>query len=198
MLFLIAMVGIYVEISHPGLILPGVAGSLALLLFLFGAGSLAPNWAGLALMGLALVLLILDVRLPTHGVLTIGAVISLITGALLFFNSNSGGPYQQPGVNPWIVVIMSMLLGCLGFYVVFMVVRTRRARVTTGAEGMIGETVTSLTALMPEGRVSYSGEDWAAVLEGSATGVDEGSELRIVSVDGLTLHVEQAHLRLDR
>jgi membrane-bound serine protease (ClpP class) len=192
LLFIVAIIGLYVEISHPGLILPGVMGSISLLLFLFGAGSLAPNWAGLALMTLALVLLVLDVRLPTHGVLTIGAMISLITGALLFFNSGSGGPYQGAQVNPLVIIAMSILVGGLGFYVVTMVLRTRRARVSTGVEGMIGAPVTALTPLLPEGRVNYGGEDWSAVLDPPALSVDTGSELRIVAVDGLLLHVQLA------
>lgn len=188
MLFIVAVIGIFIEISHPGAILPGVAGGIALVLFLLGSGSLAPNWAGLALMMLALVLLIVDVRVPTHGVLTVGAVISLIFGTLLFFNS--GGPYQGAQVNPAIVYIMSGLVGCLGFYVVTMIVRTRRRRVTTGPEGMIGAKVVALTALLPEGRVSYGGEDWAAVIDPPTVAADPGSELRIVSLEGLLLHVQ--------
>src|SRR6266581_1708195 len=97
LLFIVAMIGIYLEISHPGVILPGVTGGIALVLFLLAVGSLSLNWAGLALMVLAFVLLVLDLRLPTHGVLTVGAIISLIFGALLFFNS--GGPYSGPQVN---------------------------------------------------------------------------------------------------
>lgn len=190
LLFIVAMIGIYVEISHPGMILPGVLGSIALLLFLFGVGTLSPNWAGLALMALAFVLLIMDVRLPTHGVLTIGAVISLVVGALLFFNS--GGPYQGARVNPLVVYVMGVLIGGLGFYVVTMVVRTRRARVTTGTEGMLGAKVIALTPLLPEGRVSYGGENWSAVLDPPVLTVDTGSELRVVSVDGLRLHVQLA------
>ncbi len=190
LLFIVAVIGIYVESSHPGMILPGVLGSISLLLFLFGIGTLSPNWAGLALMALAFVLLILDVRLTTHGVLTVGAVISLVVGALLFFNS--GGPYQGAQVNPLVVYAMGALIGCLGFYVLTMVIRTRRARVSTGIEGMLGTPVTAITPLLPEGRVSYGGEDWQAVLDPPALSVDAGSELRIVSVDGLRLHVQLA------
>lgn len=188
LLFIIAIIGIYVEISHPGLILPGVAGSISLLLFLFGAGSLSPNWAGLALMGLALVLLILDIRLTTHGVLTIGAVISLVVGSLLFFNS--GGPYNGAQVNPVVVYVMSGLIGCLGLYVVMVVIRTRRTPVNNGTEGMIGAKVTAITPLAPEGRVSFGGENWSAVLEPPTMSVDVGSELRIIAVEGLRLHVQ--------
>src|SRR5207247_3436896 len=109
LLFLIAMIRIYLGISHPGILLPGVAGGIAFVLFLFGVGSLSPNWAGFALMVLAFVLLVMDLRLPAHGVLTVGAIISLVFGALLFFNS--GGPYDGPMVNPVVVYCMAAVVG---------------------------------------------------------------------------------------
>lgn len=187
LLFIVAMIGIFLEISHPGAILPGVTGAIALILFLFGAGSLAPNWAGLALMALSLVLLILDVRLPTHGVLTLGAVIALITGSLLFFNGST--TYGGPQISPWIIYGMAAVIGAIGFTLVTIIVRTQHNRVTTGVEGMIGATATALTPLLPEGRVSYGGEDWAAILDGPATSVDQGSQVHILAVEGLRLHV---------
>jgi membrane-bound serine protease (ClpP class) len=138
------------------------------------------------LMALAFVMLVLDVRVPTHGVLTLGAVVSLVIGALIFFNS--GGPYQGPQVNPLVVYAMAGLLGILGLTIVTFIVRTRKRPVNTGIEGMIGATAIALTPLLPEGRVSFGGEDWAAVLDAPAT-VDPGSEVRIVAVEGLCLHV---------
>jgi len=194
LLFIVAMVGIFVEISHPGAILPGVTGAIALILFLFAAGSISPNWAGLALMVLAFILLILDLKLTTHGVLTVGAVVSLIFGALLFFNS--GGPYQGPQVNTALVFSTAAVVGLLGFYIVTMVIRTRRKPVNTGREGMIGANAIALTPLAPEGRVDYGGEDWAAVLDDPEMSVDPGSEVRIVSVEGLHLRVAPAFNRL--
>lgn len=185
LLFIVAMIGIYLEISHPGAILPGVVGSIALLLFLFTIGSLTLNWVGLALMVLAFVLLVLDLRLPTHGVLTIGAVASLIFGALLFFNS--GGPQ----VNPLVVYSMAGLIGLISFLLITVIVRVQRQPVTTGIEAMFGAKAIALTPLLPEGegRVNYAGENWAAVLDGPATSVDAGSEVQIVDVEGLLLHV---------
>ena len=194
LLFVVAMFGIYLEISHPGVILPGVAGSIALVLFLFAIGSISPNWAGLALMVLAFVLLVFDVKLPTHGVLTLGAMVSLIFGALIFFNS--GGPYSGPQVNPIVVYTMAGLMGLIGFTLVTIIVRAQRQRVTTGVEGMIGAKATAITPLIPEGRVSYAGENWAAVLVPPATSVDAGSEVQIVAVEGLRLHVQPIVTRL--
>lgn len=189
LLFIVAMLGIYLEISHPGVILPGVAGAIALILFLFAVGSLAPNWAGLALMVLAFVLLVLDVRLPTHGVLTVGAVISLAAGAIIFFNSGSS-PYDGERINVVLVYVISALVGLLGLTLVFFIVRAQNLRVNTGTEGMVGATVTALTPLLPDGRVRYGGEDWAAVLDLPSISADAGSVLQITAVEGLCLHVQ--------
>ena len=194
LLFIVALIGIFVEISHPGAIIPGVIGSVALILFLFGSWFLSPNWAGLALMALAFVLLILDVKLPAHGILTLGAVIALITGAFLFFNS--GRPSQGPQLNPILVFAMGGLVGIVGLYVVTLIVRTRRRSVKTGTDNMIGATVIASTPLQPVGRVNYKGEDWTAVLDDPSTSVDPGTEVRIVAVEGLLVHVQPVVVRL--
>jgi len=188
LLFIVALIGIFVEISHPGAIIPGVVGSIALILFLFGAWFLSPNWAGLALMALTFVLLILDVKLPAHGILTLGAVISLISGAFLFFNS--GRPSQGPQLNPILVFAMGGLVGLVGLYVVTLIVRTQRRSVKTGTDSMIGATVIASTPLQPTGRVDYKGENWTAVLDDPSTSVDPGTEMRIVAVEGLLVHVQ--------
>ena len=187
LLFIVAMIGLYLEFSHPGAIVPGIAGGIAMVLFLFGVGSLSPNWAGLALMVLAFVLLVLDLRLPAHGILTIGAIISLIFGSLLFFNS--GGPYDGPQVNPIVVYCMAGVIALISFALIALVVRARRQPVTTGAEGMIGAKAEALTQLLPGGRVRYAGEVWSAVLDDPAASVDPGSEVQIVAIEGLCLHV---------
>ena len=194
LLFIVALIGIFVEVSHPGAIIPGVIGSIAFILFLFGSWFLAPNWAGLALMALAFVLLILDVKLPAHGILTLGAVISLITGAFLFFNSSR--PSQGPQLNPILVFAMGGLVGIVGLYVVTLIVQTRRRSVKTGTDNMIGATVIASTPLQPVGRVNYKGEDWTAVLDDPSTSVDPGTEVRIVAVEGLLVHVQPVVVRL--
>jgi membrane-bound serine protease (ClpP class) len=187
LLFVVAMMGIYLEIAHPGAILPGVVGAISLLLFLFAAGSLSPNWAGFALMLLSFVLLVLDIQLLTHGALTVGAVISLIIGTLLFFNS--GGPYDGAQINPLVVYGVGGLIGLFGLVVVTFAVRAQRHRMKTGAEGMIGSRVVAITPLVPEGRVRYYGEDWAAILDPPATTADVGTVHQVRAVEGLRLHV---------
>jgi membrane-bound serine protease (ClpP class) len=193
LLFVVALVGIFLEIAHPGAIVPGTVGGISLILFLFAAGSLMPNWAGLGLMVLAFVLLVLDLRLPTHGVLTVGAIISLIFGSLIFFNS--GGPYNGPQLNPFVLYVISGLIGVMSFSLITVIVRTQRHALPSGVTSMIGAKAIALTPLLPEGRVNYGGENWAAVLDSTSQSVDAGTEVQIVSVEGLRLHVQPLYTR---
>jgi len=188
LLFIVALIGIFVEASHPGAIIPGIVGSIALILFLVGAWFYSPNWAGLVFMALAFVLLILDVKLPAHGILTLVAVISLIAGSFLFFNS--GQPSSGPQLNPILVFAMGGLVGLVGLYIVTLLVRIQRRSVKTGTDSMVGATVIASTPLQPVGRVNYKGEDWTAVLDDPSTSVDPGTEVRIVAVEGLLVHVQ--------
>jgi membrane-bound serine protease (ClpP class) len=184
-LFVIAAVCIYLEISHPGAIVPGTVGGIALVLFLLGAGSLAPNWAGLALMLLAIVLLAIDVRVPTHGVLTVGALVSLVVGTLLFFNS---GPPDQ-AISPLLVIGVAAGVGIIALIVLRFAVATRRLRVDTGGDRLLGQLAVAITPLAPNGRVRILGEDWSAVLADPTESVEIGGKVRIVGVEGLRLRV---------
>ena len=186
LLFVVAAVSIYLEISHPGAIVPGTVGAIALLLFLFAAGSLSPNWTGLALMLLAIVLLAIDVRVPTHGVLTAGALISLVVGSLIFFNS---GPADLR-INPFLVIGVAAGVGVIAAIVIRYAIVSQRAKVDTGREGLIGQVATVTDSLAPEGHVRVRGELWSAVLEDPSAGpVPAGSQVRVVAVEGLRLRV---------
>ena len=188
MLFIVALIGIFVEASHPGAIIPGIVGSIALILFLIGAWFYSPNWAGLVFMALAFVLLILDVKLPAHGILTLAAVVSLIAGSFLFFSD--GQPSKGSQLNPILVFVMGGLVGLVGLYIVTLIVRIRRQSVKSGTDSMIGATVIASTPLQPTGRVGYKGENWTAVLDDPSTSVDQGTEVQIVAVEGLLVHVQ--------
>jgi membrane-bound ClpP family serine protease len=194
LLFIVALIGLYLEISHPGTIVPGVAGAIALVLFLLGAGALSPNWGGFTLMALAFVLLVLDMKLPAHGILTAGAVASLITGSLLFFNG--GSPVNGQGIDPLVVYVMSGIVGSFGLLIAVYVARARHLPVNNGMEGLIGAKVTALTPLMPEGRVRYGGEDWAAILDPPTVAVNRDTLLMVTAIDGLRLHVRPVILEL--
>lgn len=188
LLFVVAGACLYIELAHPGAIVPGVVGALALILFLFSAGSIQPNWAGLALMLLAIVLLAIDVRAPTHGFLTVSALVSLVIGALIFFDTGSDS--NGPGLNPWALVGAVATLGGISVTILSFAIRAQRSPVTTGVEGMIGKMATVIVALAPTGRVRLFGENWAARLAGGDGSVRLGETVRITGIEGITLIVE--------
>src|SRR5579885_1760135 len=182
-LLILAGIGIYLEISHPGAIVPGTVGAIALILFLFTAGSLPVNFTGLLLVAVGFVLLILDVRLPSHG-----ALIALVLGSLLFFNDT--GDIGAPTLNPLVLVAMMAVVASIALLVLLGVIRSRRLPVTTGKEGIIGKQATVTVALTPAGRVQLQGEDWAAKNLGAPdVPVEVGQKVRVVEIKGLTLYV---------
>ncbi|HEX6817888.1 MAG TPA: NfeD family protein [Ktedonobacterales bacterium] len=196
-LFIVAAICIYLELSHPGAIVPGTVGGIALVLFLFGAGSLNPNWTGLALMLLAIALLAVDTRVPTHGVLTVGALISLVVGSLIFFNSGAGR--GAPTVNPLVVFAFAAALGLVAAFILQYILRVRFGRLAVAPTSLVGERAMVIEPLGPSGRVRVLGEDWAARLakplpEGAA--LEPEQPVRVLKVDGLTLIVEPDEARV--
>jgi membrane-bound serine protease (ClpP class) len=190
-LFVVAAICIYLELSHPGAIVPGVVGALTLAVFLIGSLGISPNWGGLALMLLAIVLLAVDTRAPTHGVLTAGALISLVAGALIFFDTGSNP--GAPGVNLYMVIGVAIGVGLIALIVLRAIIAAQTRRVTTGVESYKGQIATVTEPVAPVGRVTLKGENWAAQLASVETKpLPLGSRARVVGVHGLTLLVEPA------
>lgn len=182
-LMLVAMYGIIGELSSPGAILPGVAGAIALILLLYMSAVLPINVAGLALIGLAIVLFIADVFTPTHGVLTAGGVAAFFVGSLMLFDRHE--PYFRLSL----AFIIPATLVTAGFFV-FVVSSGLRAQflpVKVGINTLVGRTVPALTAIdRTAGKVFIDGEYWNAL---SDTPIERGRPVRIASVEGLTLKV---------
>jgi membrane-bound serine protease (ClpP class) len=180
-LMLIAMYGIIAEVSTPGAILPGVAGAIALLLFLYMAAVLPVNVTGLVLIALAIILFIFDVYAPTHGVLTIGGVIAFLIGSLMLFNR--ADPLYRLSLN----YIIPATLVTAGFFV-FIIgkgLRAQRLPVKTGSEAMLGRTVTALTPIDSHGgKIFVEGEYWNAL---SDRPIEKGAQAEIAAVQGLTV-----------
>jgi membrane-bound serine protease (ClpP class) len=197
-LFIVAAIGIYLELAHPGAVVPGTVGALALVLFLFGSQALDPNWAGLVLMLLGIILLAVDVRVPTHGVLTVGALIALALGSFIFFDT--GVNHGMPGleVSPLVIGGLVVGVGIVSALVLRFALRSQRMGIPSGREGLIGQRGVALQRLAPEGRVRVLGENWTARLDPLSTTagiqVEVGQEVRILGVDGFTLVVEPVTL----
>lgn len=183
-LMLVAIYGIIGELSNPGAVLPGVVGAIALILVLYMATVLPVNVAGLALIGLAVTLFIVDIFAPTHGVLTFGGIVAFFLGALMLFNR------ADPVYRVSLAYIIPATLVTAAFFV-FVVGAGLRAQflpVRAGRDTMLGKTAPALARIDPEGgKVFIEGEYWNAV---SDVPVDAGQPVEIVGVNGLTLKVK--------
>ena len=173
MLLMLGILGIFFEISQPGVVLPGAIGALALLLAFLGFQTLPVNYIGVLLILLAIILFILEVKVVSYGMLTVGGLISLTFGSLILVDSPE--PYLQISRS----VIAATVVVCGGFIslVLYFVVRVQKTRFVSGLEGMVGERGQAVTDLAPRGRVYVHGEYWDAhALEK----VTAGSEIEVI------------------
>ncbi|PYN40487.1 MAG: serine protease [Candidatus Rokuibacteriota bacterium] len=188
-LMMLGMLGLFFELSNPGVILPGVIGGISLILAFFAFQSLPINYAGLLLILFAIVLLVAEIKIVSHGVLAIGGIISMALGSLMLFDS----PEVGFRVSWWVIAPTVGATAGLFLFVVAAGVRALGRPPATGAEGLIGKTGSARERLAPEGQVMVSGEIWRAVTEGEP--VEIGGQVRIVAVDGLTLKVTKAEAK---
>lgn len=181
----VGMLGIFLELANPGAIFPGVAGGILLLLGLTSIGNLDVRWAGILLMGFAYVLFLIDLYVPSHGVLTIGGIASFAFGS--FMMSNSAG--SSGGVSRIAIVAVTAILSAFVIFAVGAVVRTRLKRSSTGREGMRGMSGVVRRDLNPEGFVFVAGELWRAKTLGEP--ISAGTVVRVIDVEGLEIIVEE-------
>ncbi len=181
-ILVLGALGVYVEFSSPGLIVPGVAGGILLLLGLSALAVLPINWLGVALLALAVALFILEAYIVSHGVLAAGGTVSMVLGALLLVE---GPPEMRIRLGTAVGVALPFAL--ITAFLLGLVIRARRRKVVTGSAGMVGEIGKAYTDLDPEGRVFIHGEYWDAVADGK---VPAGTRVRVVEVNGLRLKVE--------
>jgi membrane-bound serine protease (ClpP class) len=181
-LFTLATIGLITEISNPGMVFPGVAGGISLLLAFYSLGVLNAYWGGIALLLLAVGLLIAEYFTTSFGLLTAGGVVSLVVGSLILFS-------HSPGVEVDKGLIAGVAVGFTAFavFVLGAIIRGQRRRKATGAEGMIGTIAIAKTPLDPTGTVRAEGELWAAASEGGK--VAPGEEVIITKVEALKLWV---------
>jgi membrane-bound serine protease (ClpP class) len=182
-LMLIAMYGVIGELSNPGVILPGVLGSIALVLALYMSATLPVNVAGLALMGLAVALFAIDVYAPTHGVLTAGGIVAFLIGSLMLFDHADSGFRLSLGS----VIPATLVTAAFFVFVVGKGWRAQRLPSKVGKETMLGKTAKAITSIDSHaGKVLVDGEYWSAV---SDSPVEPGGAVHITAIRGLTLSV---------
>jgi len=184
-LLLVGIYGLIYELASPGSIFPGVVGVIALVLAFLALGTLPINFAGLALIIFAFALFALEAFVSSHGILGVGGAISLLLGSLMLMNTNA--PYLR--IAPW--AIGGAVIASVSFFlfVVGAVLRSRKWKVKTGSEGLVGAIGYARTELNPAGWVFVQGERWEAIAEEGR--IREGDPVRVTSVEGLKLMVRQ-------
>ena len=189
LLLIVGLGGIYVEMTHPGVVFPGVVGALCLLLFGLAAQALPVSTIGLLLILLGIVMFILEIKVTSYGMLGFGGVLCLVVGSILLFP----GPSPELRLPLSVALPPSLALAALCAVAVRLAVRAQRAAVETGADGLKGEIGEVTQDLRPEGKVFVHGEIWNAV---AASGpVASGSRVRVVKVEDMKLTVEPAENR---
>ena len=178
--------GLIFELSNPGAILPGVAGGIFLLFALFGLGTLPINIAGVLLISFAFLLFVAEIWVPTHGILTGGAIISFVLGSMLLINTRDA-PFLAISTG----AIAGVTIGLTAFFVFLLaaVVRIRRKPSTMGMAGIIGQKGEARTPLNPRGMVFIDGALWEAVSEGGE--IAEGESVEVVEAKGFSLTVRK-------
>jgi membrane-bound serine protease (ClpP class) len=185
-LMMLGMLGLFFELSNPGVILPGVIGGISLILAFFALQSLPINYAGLLLILFGIVLLVAEIKIVSHGVLAIGGIISMALGSLMLFDA----PEVGFRLSWWVIVPTVGCTAGLFLFVVAAGVRALARRPLLGPSGLIGQLAVARGQLAPEGQVVLHGEIWRAIAQGDA--VDEGGRVKVVDVEGLTLKVVKA------
>ena len=187
LLFSLGMLGLIVELWNPGFVLPGVVGAICLLLSFFAFQVLPVNVAGVLLIVLGFGLLLLELKVPSFGVLGIGGIFALLAGSIMVTR-------EVPGlrVNYGMLVPITFALAVIVLGLGRLAMQAQRQAAVTGMEGLAGERGQSLTVLEPgsPGQIRVHGEIWRAV---SNVHVPPGVPVRVTGIDGLTLHVEPAN-----
>ena len=184
LLMLVGLAGLYFEFTNPGALLPGIIGGISLLLAFFAMQTLPVNYAGVLLILFGSLLFIAEIKVVSHGLLTVGGITSLVLGSLMLFNS------PDPALRVSFKVLVPAVATISLFFVavIAIVVRAQMQKRYTGKEGLPGEKGDAITDIHEDGRVFVQGEYWQAF---SDQKVGKGKKIRVVKVEGLRLKIEE-------
>jgi membrane-bound serine protease (ClpP class) len=182
-LLAIGALALYAEFNHPGAVVPGVVGLIFILLAIFALNLLPTRFAALILIVVSFGLFALEAKFATHGVLTIGGMVTLTLGGLLLVDA----PIPQMQVHVWTALAVSIPLGIITAFLMTIALRARQNKVVTGIQGLVGEIGVARTPLSPQGKVFVHGELWDAV---ASANIASGRTVVVRQVDGLQLQVD--------
>ncbi len=186
MLIFLGFYGLLHEITRPGFGISGIAGLICLTLAFYALHVLPVNFAGLGLIILALILFVAEMFTPTFGLLTMGGIISMVIGSLMFIDS----PYQFMQVSLKVILPIVIATSFITLLLIGSVLRTRKNKILVGCEGLIGERGEVTLDIAPRGKIFVHGEIWNAVSIGEAK-ITKGEEVEVTRVEGLKVIVKK-------
>lgn len=186
-LFLLGLYGLLFELYSPGALFPGIIGGISLILALYAMHTLPINYAGMALIIFAVILFLLEIKITSHGLLTIGGVISLFFGSMMLIRTDQ--QWNITGISLGIIIPAVIVTALFFLVIIAMGIRAQTLQTSTGIEGMTGQTGEVINALNPAGKVMVHGEIWNAE---SANGefIGEGKKVKVTSLKNFTVIVE--------
>jgi len=186
MLLSLGVLGLTIELWSPGAILPGIVGGVSLLLAFFSLQMLPVNYAGLLLILLGLLLLVLEIKVTSYGMLTVGGVVSLLLGSMILIDA----PEPELQLSMGLVVPVIIGFTAIGIFLVRLALVAQRRRSVTGESGMLGAIADVLLAIEPDrpGQVRAHGEIWRAT---ASEAIAAGARVRVTGMEGLTLTVQK-------
>ncbi len=186
LLFIVGLLGLAFEFTHPGVIAPGVIGALCLILALIASSTLPVNFGAMLLITASVIFMVAEIFIPSFGALGIGGLIGFVTGSVLLIDDKN-----QPGmgISYWVIVPATLLLVAFTAFISWLILKNLRSKAQTGIETFIGRQVEAAEYFIDgHGRVRIEGEYWNGI-EINHQPVKPGDTLIIAAIDGLTLHL---------
>ncbi|HBO84987.1 MAG: serine protease [Deltaproteobacteria bacterium GWC2_42_11] len=185
-LMMIGLIGIYFELSNPGAILPGVVGGISLILAFYAMQTLSVNYAGILLIGLAVLFFIAEIKVVSFGLLTVAGIIALTLGSLMLFES----PLPFMRLSVWVVLPTVIFVTAVFVGAMYYAVKIRHKTPVSGKEGLLGDAGLADTDILNGGKVFIDGEYWDAW---SDELIKAGEKIRVVEMDGMKLKVKKMY-----
>jgi membrane-bound serine protease (ClpP class) len=184
-LMMAGLLGLYFELSNPGAIFPGIVGGISLILAFFAFQTLPVNYAGILLILLAVILFILEIKVTSFGMLSVGGIIALFLGSLMLFDSPA--PFLRVSLDT-IIPVVAVTSGLL-ILAISLAIKAQRRKPTTGKEGLLGEIGVAKSTIDPQGKVFIHGEYWDAT---SDEPIPEGTRVKAIEVNNIVIKVKKA------
>jgi len=188
-LLMLGFIGLIFELFNPGAIFPGIIGFISLVIAFYSLNTLPLNYAGLALIIFGIVLLLLEIKIVSHGMLAIGGIAALLIGSLMLIKPGSG--LELIRISRILIYSTVAILSAFFLFVVGMGLKAQRSRPSTGIKAMIGEAAEAIELINPSGRVLFHGEIWNAI---SISGmIKAGEKVNVREIRNLTLYIEHSN-----